>query len=59
MSILQGRLLLFVPHECLQGRQAHMFIRFVRPAGVPEGMDTHLFANTRLFDILGNRIFDR
>jgi hypothetical protein len=33
-----------------------MFIRFVRPEGVPQSMDAHLFANPRLLDVLGNQI---
>ena len=59
MNVLEGRLFLFVPHQLLQGRQAHVFIRFVCPEGVPECVNTHLLANPGLLDVLGNRVFYR
>ena len=58
MDILESRLFLLVPHEFLQRRQAHVLIRFVGAEGVPEGMDTDLFANPGLFDVFGNQILD-
>ena len=51
MNILEGCLFLFVPHQLLKTRQAHVFIRFVCAEGVPEGMDTDLCANPGLFQI--------
>jgi hypothetical protein len=36
---------LLVPHQLLQGRQAHVLIRFVCPKGVPQCMDAGLLPN--------------
>ena len=46
-----------MPHQLLQGRNPHVFIRFVRAEGMPERMHTDPFPNTGLFHILGNGIF--
>ena len=42
VNILQGRLFLFVPHQLLKSRQAHVLIRFVCAEGVPERLDIML-----------------
>jgi len=49
----------FVPHEFLEGCQAHVLIRFVCAEGVTQRMHTSLLANPSPLDVLGNRIFHR
>ena len=59
MNIFKSGLLLLVTHQFLQGRDAHMLIRFVSAEGVPERMDAHPFADPGLFDVLGDNRLDR
>jgi hypothetical protein len=56
VNILEGRLFLLMPHELLEGRKAHVLIRFVCAEGVTQRMHTCLLANPGPLDVLGNRI---
>src|SRR3954454_8269439 len=54
----ERRLLLFVPHEHLQGCQAHMLICLMCSKGMPEGMHAHPFSNSSLFHVFGDNRLD-
>jgi hypothetical protein len=59
MNIFEGRFLLLVPHQLLQGRDNHVLVRLVSAKGVPQGMDANPFSDPGLFDVFGDNRFDR
>jgi hypothetical protein len=58
VNIFQRRFLIFMSHERLQGRNAHVFVGLVGAERMPEGMHTHLFADPSFFDVFGDDRFD-
>jgi hypothetical protein len=48
-----------MPHELLQCRNPHVFIRFMRAERVPQGVDADLLPNAGLLHIFRHEILDR
>ena len=59
MNIFEGRFLLLVTHQNLQGRNAHVLVCLVGAEGVAKRVDAHPFADPGLLDVLGDNGLDR
>jgi len=58
VNVLERGLLLLMPHQRLQGGEAHVLIHFMRPERMPQGMYTDLFPDAGFLDVLGDDVFD-